>query len=129
MSESETITVLVVEDEEVLLQAIGKKMELEGITPVLAPSGQTALHKLSSGLLPDVVWLDYHLNDMDGIAFMAKLEENPAWKEIPVIVVSNSASQENVNAMLLKGAKKYLVKAENKLGEIIEIVKQYVKQQ
>lgn len=125
---SDKISILVVEDEKMLLEAIGQKMEMQGITPILCESGKIGIECLTKNPLPDVIWLDYHLTDMDGLAFMAKLEDKEEWKDIPIVVVSNSASQEKVNAMMLKGAKKYLVKAENKLSDIIEIVKKYAKQ-
>lgn len=126
---SNNLKILVVEDEEMLLNAIGTKIELAEMTPILCSSGSKGLEYLTNNELPDVIWLDYNLTDMDGLAFMAKVEDDPRLKEIPIIVVSNSASQEKVNAMMLKGAKKYLVKAENKLSEIIDIVKKYAGEQ
>lgn len=42
---------------------------------------------------------------MDGLTFMEKLKENSKWKDIPVVVVSNSASHEKVYIMLASGVK------------------------
>ena len=41
---------------------------------------------------------------------MKKMRENKKWADIPVVVVSNSASPEKVHTMLALGAKKYLLK-------------------
>ncbi len=119
--------IMIVEDEALLLTAITKKLELTGIEVVPCASGQQAIDYLNSGQeLPDAVWLDYYLKDMNGLAFMQELKTKPEWAAIPVIVVSNSASPDKVSNMLELGAKKYLLKAEYRLDEIIAMVNGFI---
>jgi len=123
----ENPTVLVVEDEELLLQAITKKLKLSGLDVLSCSSGQQALDYLTNlEVLPDVCWMDYYLKDMNGLAFMQQLKQNPAWANIPVLVVSNSASPEKVTNMLALGAKKYILKAEYRLDEIIGMIRSFI---
>lgn len=118
---------MVVEDESLLLLAVTKKLTIAGIECVSCSSAEQALDYLANlPELPDAVWLDYHLKDMDGLVFMRKLKENPLWSKIAVFVVSNSASPEKVNAMLGLGAKKYMLKAEHRLDEIIGDIKSFI---
>jgi CheY-like chemotaxis protein len=120
-------TVMVVEDEELLLQAISKKLELSGLGVVSCTGGQQALDYLNTlERLPDAIWLDVYLKDMNGLAFMEDIKQNPQWASIPVVVVSNSASSDKVHNMLALGAKQYLLKAEHRLDEIIAIVRQFI---
>jgi len=120
-------TVMVVEDETLLLQAITKKLKLSGVDVISCASGQQAVDYLGSlDELPDAVWLDYYLKDMNGLAFMQTLKENPKWTNIPVLVVSNSASPDKVNNMLGLGAKKYILKAEYRLDEIIQMIRDFI---
>ncbi|HRJ06493.1 MAG TPA: response regulator [Candidatus Saccharibacteria bacterium] len=120
-------TIMVVEDENLLLQAITKKLKLSGMDVLSCASGQQAVDYLNNlDELPDAVWLDYYLKDMNGLAFMQELKLNPKWENIPVVVVSNSASPEKVNNMLALGARKYILKAEYRLDEIIEMIKQLI---
>ncbi|HSX33334.1 MAG TPA: response regulator [Candidatus Saccharimonadales bacterium] len=122
-------TVMIVEDETLLLQAITKKLKLSGIDVLSCSSGQQAIDYLKSlEELPDAVWLDYYLKDMNGLAFMEALKQDPKWSGIPVIVVSNSASPDKVNNMLALGAKKYLLKAEYRLDEIIGIIHKFIQE-
>ncbi|HSE61379.1 MAG TPA: response regulator [Candidatus Saccharimonadales bacterium] len=124
----ENPTIMVVEDETLLLQAITKKLKLSGLDVVSCASGQQAVDYLSNlDELPDAVWLDYYLKDMNGLAFMQTLKENAKWSDIPVIVVSNSASPEKVHNMLGLGAKKYILKAEYRLDEIIEMIRDFIR--
>lgn len=121
-------TILVVEDEELLREAIVKKLTLSGIAPISCSSGKEALSYLSQALtLPDAIWLDYYLKDMNGIEFMAALKKNNRFVAIPVIVVSNSASMTKVHNMLALGAKKYVLKAEHRLDDIIQEILSYIK--
>lgn len=120
-------TILVIEDENLLLQAITKKLILCGLNPVSATSGEQALNYLKNlSELPDVIWLDYHLKGMDGLTFLKEIKNNSKWGKIPVVVVSNSASPDKVHNMLALGANKYLLKAEYRLDQIIETVKEFV---
>jgi two-component system chemotaxis response regulator CheY len=119
--------IMVVEDESLLLQAVTKKLTVNDIECVSCASAEQALDYLGSlPELPDAIWLDYHLKDMNGLAFMQKLKEQPTWAAIPVFVVSNSASPDKVEAMLALGAKKYLLKAEHRLDEIIKDIKTFI---
>lgn len=123
-----TTTVMVVEDEELLLKAATKKLELAGINVLACPTGEAALEyveKLDS--TPDAIWLDYYLKDMNGLAFMQAIKANPKWAKIPVIVVSNSASPDKVHNMLALGVHKYILKAQYRLDEIIAILQEIIK--
>lgn len=123
----ENPTIMVVEDETLLLQAITKKLKLSGMDVLSCASGQQAVDYLKNlEELPDAVWLDYYLKDMNGLAFMQELKQDPVWGTIPVIVVSNSASPDKVHNMLALGAKKYILKAEYRLDEIIAMIREFL---
>src|SRR3990167_3197573 len=121
--------VLVVEDEVLLLEAISKKLQLNNINVVGASSCEQAIDYLKDlSKKPDAIWLDYYLGDLNGVDFMQELNKNKEWMEIPVLVVSNSASPEKVQKMLSLGVKKYMIKAEHRLDELVEEIKSFVKE-
>ena len=116
-------TVMVIEDEKLLLQAIAKKLEINGIKYVSCIGGQQAFDYLTNSLqLPDLIWLDYYLRDMNGLEVMEKLKKNPKWANIPVIIVSNSADKNKVSSILALGASKYFLKTEYRLDEIVNAI-------
>jgi CheY-like chemotaxis protein len=120
-------TIMVVEDEGLLLQAITKKLKLSNMDVLSCASGQQAIDYLDNlDALPSAIWLDYYLKDMNGLAFMQELKANPEWADIPVVVVSNSASPDKVHNMLALGAKKYILKAEYRLDEIIAMIRDFI---
>ncbi|HBC72547.1 TPA: hypothetical protein DCZ90_01890 [Candidatus Amesbacteria bacterium] len=115
-------TILVLEDEELLLTAVTRKLELAGKRVIACASGKQALDTLTeSETVPDLIWLDYYLKDMNGLEFMQKMKENPKWENIPVLVVSNSASPDKVTKMMGMGVKKYVLKAAHRLDELVEM--------
>ena len=119
---------LVVEDEPILLEVIGKKLEKERIQVLLADSAKKGFEFLiSEKKLPDAIWLDYYLKDLTGLDFVIELKKNKRWTNIPIIVVSNSASTEKVNSMLALGVDKYLLKANFRLEDIIKEVSNLIK--
>jgi DNA-binding response OmpR family regulator len=123
----ENPTIMVVEDEVLLLQAITKKLKISEMDVLSCSSGGQAVDYLNSiDELPDAIWLDYYLKDMNGLAFMQELKANPKWADIPVLVVSNSASPDKVHNMLGLGAKKYILKAEYRLDEIIAMIRDFI---
>lgn len=120
-------TILVVEDEELLLQAITRKLESINMQVITCKSGKQALDILNNlDKLPDAIWLDYYLKDMNGLEFMSSIKKDGRFANIPTIVVSNSASPDKVSGMLALGVKKYYLKAEHKLDDIITAVKEFV---
>lgn len=122
------LKIMVVEDESMLLQAIDKKLTTLGMEVLSCASGKQAVDYLDSLTeKPDAIWLDYYLKDMNGLEFMTELKKHKGWEDVPVLVVSNSANGEKVNHMLALGAKQYVLKAEHRLDEIVEIIENLVR--
>lgn len=124
MDSKHSPTVLVVEDERPLLTIIQKKLNKFGFETISTKSGEQALDYLKNmDQLPDLIWLDYFLQGMDGLEFMRKVHNDPKFKNIPIYIVSNTAGPDKIKSMLALGAKKYFVKADHKLEEIVKEIK------
>jgi len=119
-------TILVVEDERPLLEAIKTKLENNGLEVVTARTVAQALAYLEDLKTVDGIWLDHYLlGREDGLDLVTKLKsEDSVWKHIPVFVVSNTASEEKVKAYMQFGVDKYFVKSEFRLDQIIIALKE-----
>lgn len=123
-------TILVIEDEDLLLSAIVRKLEMNQVDSITCKSGREGIEILSKEKkFPDAIWLDYYLKDMNGLEFMNALKKHNEWPDIPVVVVSNSANTEKVTNMLTLGVKKYYLKAENRLDDIISSIKKLIEKE
>lgn len=127
---AQTKTVFVIEDEALLLDAIEQKLKKSGYSVITAMSGQQVFDLMDSvENVPDLIWLDYYLQDMEGLAVLHKIKNSSAWQKIPVVIVSNSASQDKISGMLALGAKEYLVKAEHSLADIVTILEDFLQKE
>ncbi len=118
--------ILVLEDERPLLEAIKIKLERNDFEVVTARTVEQAKHYVSELSHVDAIWLDHYLmGKEDGLDFIAwcKEEDNAKCKQVPVFVVSNTASAEKVSTYMTLGAHKYFVKSNHKLDEIITEIK------
>jgi CheY-like chemotaxis protein len=74
---------------------------------------------------PDVILLDMHLPDINGMELLRHLKNDPATGAIPVVIVSADAMQANVEAASGAGASRYLTKpvsVTEMLGVIDEVL-------
>lgn len=116
-------TALVIEDDLSLAKAINKKLELSGFSIITARSVDDAL-QLMSAQLPSVIWLDHYLlGDKDGLDFASAVKSRDDWKQIPLYIVSNTASNDKVALYNQLGINRYYVKADHRLDEIIADIK------
>jgi len=60
--------------------------------------------------LPDLVLLDLHLPDAQGIDVLKRLRANPKTSAIPVVVLSADATDNQIKRLMEAGAKSYLTK-------------------
>lgn len=104
-------TVLFVEDDPAYADMYRLKLELDGYTVHLASDGRQALQMLERGVLPDLVFLDVRLPQLDGLAVLRRLRESQRTRELPVVVVSNYGEDDVIQESLQLGALDYLVKA------------------
>ena len=111
---------MVVEDEMALQNAIKDKLEKSGFGVLTARSVEEAIQKVADSSF-DAIWLDHYLlGEASGLDFVAKCkEDDSSCKNIPIFVVSNTASPDKVQAYLKLGINKYYVKAELRLDDII----------
>lgn len=86
------LTVLVVDDDELVRESLAVALELEGYEPVLAAHGVDALLALRTGSRrPDVILLDLEMPVMPGWEFRERQLSDPELASIPVVVVSSSS--------------------------------------
>jgi len=104
--------VLIVDDSPAMRSFVRRVMELSGL-PVgrclEAGNGQEALDLLRQEWV-DVVLTDLNMPTMDGEQFVRHMEQDEAFRSIPVVVVSTDHSDQRVQRLLTLGAKGYVTK-------------------
>ena len=121
------VSVLVIEDDQFLRDLIIKKLEKEGLNTAEAIDGEEGLRFIRE-IKPMLVLLDLVLPGIDGFEVLKQLKADPEISHIPVVILSNLGQKEDIDRGLNLGAKDYLIKAHLTPGEIVEKVKEILKQ-
>jgi len=101
--------VLVVEDETALLTLLRYNPEKEGFTVSAAHDGEEALLQLKEAK-PDAVLLDWMLPRVSGIEVCRQIRRTPAWRDLPVIMLTARGEEGDRVRGLDSGADDYVVK-------------------
>ena len=98
--------ILIIEDDETLVQALTDLLRSAGYQASAAYTGRAALETLALDL-PDLVLLDLHLPDMNGIVVLEYLRNH---SRVPVMILSADARDTRKVRALETGADDYITK-------------------
>lgn len=98
--------ILVVDDDPALLRLLEYNLEAAGYVPLLAKDGQAGLRQLFDHR-PDLIVLDINLPGMDGWTVCRRIREV---SDVPIIMLTAQATQQDILKGLDLGADDYLVK-------------------
>jgi CheY-like chemotaxis protein len=118
--------VLLVEDEPLVNRMYEKALRFEGHEVDVVEDGEAALAKVASSK-PDLILLDIMMPKMDGFAVLARLKENKSYRNIPVVVLTNLAGDEDTKKALSLGAVSYLVKSDLEPSKIVAEIEKSLK--
>ncbi len=101
--------ILIVDDLSLNRTVLRAKLGAACYRTISAAGGDAALQMARSDR-PDLVLLDYHMPDMDGIAVCKRLRADPATRDIPIILFSASSDRDHRLNALQAGADDFLPK-------------------
>jgi CheY-like chemotaxis protein len=104
-------TVLLVEDDDFINDIYNVKLSYEGINVVVAMNGAEAINHLENGVKPNLILLDLVMPVMDGMGVLRRLKSTEAWKDIPVVLLTNLSDKGQIEECLNLGANDYIVKS------------------
>jgi adenylate cyclase len=117
-------TVLVVDDDPMVVRILQMAFELEGYRVLTASDGEEGLRRGRDDR-PDVILLDIMMPKLDGIAVAKALKGDASTASIPVILVSAKTSDDDRKRGLASGADDYVTKPFQQKA-LVERVKQLI---
>ena len=115
--------ILLVEDDALQRELMREWLVGEQWTVHEAGNGREALALLRANK-PDVILLDLMMPEMDGFQIVAALQEEPLWRDVPVIVITardlNAKDRERLNS----GVHSVLLKNTFRPDELVERIRQ-----
>jgi DNA-binding response OmpR family regulator len=116
--------ILIVEDEKTLLELESILLTSKGYDVEGAMNGQSALESVAN-FKPDLVLLDIMIPGIDGFEVCQRIKDNPATKDIPVIMLTAKKSREDMVRGEQVGADWYITKP-FKSAMVIETIQRFL---
>lgn len=117
--------ILIIEDDDFFRELISKKLASAGFEISEAIDGQKGILRAQESK-PDLILLDLLLPKTDGFEVLSTLKADPSISSVPVIVLSNLGSKEDIEKGLKLGAATFLIKSQFDLDEVISKIKSYL---
>jgi two-component system, OmpR family, alkaline phosphatase synthesis response regulator PhoP len=109
--------ILLIEDDKFLRRACEVSMKKRGFTVLTAVDGEEGLRQARTES-PDIILLDMLMPKLSGIETLEALKKDEHMRGIPVVILSNSSVEADVQRAKSLGAIGYLVKASLSLQEL-----------
>lgn len=102
-------TILIVDDSGSLRQVVGISLRQNGYDVLEACDGQDALRKLT-GQKVHLIISDVNMPNMDGITFVKQVKQLPAYRFVPVVMLTTESQASKKAEGQEAGAKAWVVK-------------------
>ena len=109
--------VLLVEDDKFLRRACEKSLRQQGFNVRTAMDGEEALQVIRNSP-PDLILLDILMPRLTGTEVLRALKADEAMRDIPVIILTNSSKESDIQEINALGVAGYQVKANLSLEEL-----------
>lgn len=104
-----TKTILVCDDDPLLVDIVKFRLASRGYAVEVATDGADALERIES-TPPDAIVLDCMMPILDGLQVLRRLRDDPDTRDIPVVMLSARKQEADVVGALELGARDYMVK-------------------
>ena len=119
--------VLLVEDDADQRERVRGWLEGQQWVVQEAGDGREALARLQADK-PDIILLDLMMPEMDGFAVVAALQEEPRWRDIPVVVITARDLDAKDRERLNSGVQSVLVKEAFRPAELVERIRRLARE-
>lgn len=85
-------------------------LERDGYAVSHAADGHRAKELIDEMVPPQLALLDVMLPYFDGLHVLKYIRSKPAWREVPIIIVTALSAEHNIVSLLDAGASDYVVK-------------------
>ena len=116
-------SILIIEDEEVILDVLSTKLQKEGFTVFTAKNGEEGIATFKEKK-PSIVLLDIIMPKQDGYDVLRAAQKDTSINKTPIIIISNSGQPVEIDKALQLGAVDYLIKAQFEPEEVVEKINQ-----
>jgi CheY-like chemotaxis protein len=118
--------ILLIEDDKFLRRACEVGLKKRGFTVVTANDGEEGLQKAQTDSF-DLILMDMLMPKLSGLEALEALKKDERTRGIPVVILSNSSLDTDMQRAMELGAAGYMVKASLSLQELGDHVLSFIK--
>jgi len=120
------ITVLLVEDDQMIVDMYKMRFDKEGYRVLTTDKGSETLD-WAKAEKPDIILLDIILPEVDGFTILHELKKNKSTSHIPVLLLTNLGQESDREKGKQMGAVDYYVKVEHDPADVVAKIKSLLK--
>lgn len=122
--------VMIVEDDPTILSNLSQILQLSGLDVVEAHDGQVALailqqRKAEGSGLPKMIVSDLMMPNMDGFDLLRAVKDEPAFEDIPFVLLSARSDATDLHEAFTLGASDYLVKP-FEVEQLMDVIRHFL---
>ncbi len=123
---NQKIKVFIIEDDINILSGLKAKLSVQQYQVISLSSGRNAIELIKENK-PNIIILDLILPDLDGFELLQKIKKDKEIKNIPIVIYTNLSDKDSKSKGIELGIKHYLTKVDYRLDDIVDKVKQILK--
>ena len=118
-------TILVVDDIAQFRQQLASALRKQGYDTVCAASGEEAMNAVRAKQ-PNLILLDMHMPEMNGVEVLCALRRHVHYKYIPVVLMSDIGERDDILHARKLGVTDYLIKSQLSDEVLLAYVRQHL---
>ena len=121
------VKIFMAEDDPLMIRMYERAFRLNGYELEMASDGEEAVSKLQKmAPKPTLILLDVMMPKLSGFDVLRAIKQDANLKNVPVIMLTNLAGQEDAEKALALGAVLYLVKSQYNPKQVVDKVKEMI---
>ena len=115
-------SILVIDDSNTNLVLLESLLQKRGYRVFSALNAREGLESIEKEI-PDLIYLDFLMPEIDGLEFVRLLRKRDDWKDIPVVILSAVSDSEIIKQSRELGVREYITKPIN-VHKILDLTNQ-----
>lgn len=100
----------IVEDDDHISYLVSFLLQKNGYQVTIADDGEKGMNLINNEAVPKLIILDVMMPFYNGFELLKHLKAKPAWKDVPVLMLTAKSQESDILRALESGASDYLVK-------------------
>lgn len=125
----ETLQILLIEDDNDDIELIQDALDDDKVSyqlKVIKDGGEVTGYLETANDIPDIIVMDFNLPKVHGREILKNIKRTDNFKTIPLLILTTSSSQDDIDYSYKEGANRYLIKPTTTAGirNVVEVIKE-----